>query len=371
MTQDTARVTTPRRRASSRAFRTGGAAHWIYLVYLLNLGWQPFFDPTTGVLDLVVVAVVVIAFVPLWALARTRDRDRLRVLAIAMIALGVAGTLFNVGASVVFVYAAAVVAPLGDDEALRFHVGITFIIVLLMAVSPIELPYRIYGVLPALVFVWVIGLESRRGAAHVAEAERLRIDNVRIEALATAAERDRIARDLHDLLGQSLTGLVVRAQLVQRLAEVDPPAAVEEAAGLEDGARAALEQVRAAVSGLSDVSLDDELDAARRVLAAAGVEADVRVLTTARPGALGERSLALALREAVTNVVRHAEAGTCRIELSRLDETWRLEVCDDGRGGDHEEGSGLRGMRERVAAVGGDVERWTDAGTAVRVTVPA
>lgn len=224
--------------------------------------------------------------------------------------------------------------------------------------------------LPSLVFVWIIGLESRRGAANIAEAERLRIDNVRIEALATAAERDRIARDLHDLLGQSLTGLVVRAQLVGRLAAVDPDAAAEEAVGLEEHARIALEQVRAAVSGLSDVSLDDELEAARQVLAAAGVDADVRLTTDARPGALVERSLALALREAVTNVVRHAHAGSCRIELSRLDDTWRLEVHDDGRGGEHTEGAGLRGMRERVAAVGGGVERWSDRGTAVRVTVP-
>jgi two-component system, NarL family, sensor histidine kinase DesK len=211
MTDDATRVTTPRRRASSRTSRGGGAAHWIYLVYLANLGWQLFFDPGTGVFDLVVVAVVVVTFVPLWALARTHDRRRIRIIAMAMIALGILGTLFNVGASVLFVYAAAVAGSLGDEEALRIHVGITLIIVALMAFSPIELPYRIWGVLPALAFVCVIGLESRRGAANVAEAERLRIDNVRIEALATAAERDRIARDLHDLLGQSLTGLVVRA----------------------------------------------------------------------------------------------------------------------------------------------------------------
>lgn len=371
MTGDRTRVTTPPRRASSRTSRGGGAAHWIYLVYLANLGWQPFFDPGTGVFDLVVVAVVVVTFIPLWALARTHDRQRIRIIVMAMIALGILGTLFNVGASVVFVYAAAAVASLGDEEALRIHVGITLIIVLLMAVSPIELPYRIYGVLPALVFVWVIGLESRRGVANVAEAERLRIDNVRIEALATAAERDRIARDLHDLLGQSLTGLVVRAQLVRRLTQVDPDAAAEEATDLEEGARTALEQVRAAVSGLGDVSLDDELEAARQVLAAARVDADIRFMTDARPGAPVERSLAMALREAVTNVVRHADASSCRIELSRLDDTWRLEVRDDGRGGDHVEGSGLRGMRERVAAVGGQVERWSERGTAVCVTVPA
>lgn len=371
MTHDHAPVTTPQERASSRTSRGGGAAHWIYLVYLANLGWQPVFDPGTGVFDLLVVAVVVAAFVPLWALARTHDRRRIRIIAIAMVALGIVGTVFNVGASVVFVYAAAVVAPLGDEEALRIHVGITLIIALLMAFSPIELPYRIYGVLPALVFVWVIGLEARRGAANVAEAERLRIDNVRIEALATAAERDRIARDIHDLLGQSLTGLVVRAQLVRRLTQVDPAAAAEEATALEEGARTALEQVRAAVNGLGDVSLDDELESARQVLAVAGVEVDIRSTTDARPGALVERSLALALREAVTNVVRHADARTCRIELSRVEDSWMLEVSDDGRGGDHVEGSGLRGMRERIAAVGGRVERLGERGTAVRVTVPA
>lgn len=363
MSDDDATRATPRQRA--------WRGHWVYLIYLSNLGWQPWFDPTAGWREWLVVAAVVVQFVPLWGMTRTTDPHRLRRVVGTIVVIGIIGTVLNVGASVLFVFAAAAVAPLGEDEALRWHVGLTLAIVLLMAFSPIALPYRIYGVLPSLIFVWVVGLGTRTEAATVAEAERLRIENVRIEALATAAERERIARDLHDLLGQSLTGLVVRAQLVGRLAAVDPAAAAIEASSLEEGARVALEQVRAAVSGLNDVSLDDEVATARDVLAAAGVDARVVVATQRRPSPLVERSLALALREAVTNVVRHAHAASCTIEIVESGETWSLEVHDDGRGGDHTEGAGLRGMRERIAAVGGRVERWSDRGTSLRVTVPA
>lgn len=351
--------------------RRASVVSWIYLIYLANMVWQPLFDEGSDARDWAVIAVVVVLFVPLWVAVRTADRRRRRRLVAAMVVLGVLATTLNVGASVVLVFAAAAVAPLGDEESLRWLVAMTLALVVLMVVSPIPLPYRVWGVLPSLMFVWIVGLSVRNDAAVAAEAERLRVDNVRIEALATAAERDRIARDLHDVLGQSLTGLVVRAQLVRRLAEVDPAAAAGEASGLEEGARTALEQLRAVVAGLNDVSLDDEVAEARGVLDAAGVSARTELPANGRPGALVERSLALALREAVTNVVRHADASTCTIELAHTGSIWTLEVRDDGRGGDHTEGAGLRGMRERVIAVGGSVERWSDRGTGLRVTVPA
>jgi two-component system sensor histidine kinase DesK len=166
--------------------------------------------------------------------------------------------------------------------------------------------------------------------------------------LALVAERERVARDVHDVLGHSLTALSIKAELAGRLMDVDPERARAELASIQETARQALSEVRATVGGLRASNLEAELDAAPRVLVDAGIE--TRVLgevadTDPRHRAL----LAWVLREAVTNVVRHAGARSVVIELGQRG----LSVTDDGVGITRPEGNGLRGMRERVADAGG------------------
>ncbi len=348
------------------------AHEYVHLVYLGNLLWQPFSDPTTTWVDWLVVVAIVVAFVPLYILSHHPNQRIAKRALVATVVLGTVGTLFNVGASVLFVYAAASAAWLDRRHVVQWQIGLTALCGLLTVVSPRPWPFRFYGVLPSLVFVWIIGWLVSAEARRHGEAERLRIDNVRIEQLATADERERIARDLHDLVGQSLTVLVVKAQLVQSLLPADPDGAGVHAADLEASARDALAQVRSAIDGLAQVSLPDEVDTAARTLAAAGVtlSADLE-LDDGTPGPLVERILALAVREATTNVVRHADATTCSVLLHRDPTRWVLDVVDDGVGGAAAEGNGLRGMRERVLAVGGVVERDGSSGTRLTVAVPA
>lgn len=343
----------------------------IHLIYLSNLGWQPFFDPSPGVGKWVIVATVVVLFVPLYIASFHPSVPLRRAALICTVVLGVAATVVNVGGSVLFVYAGVMAAYLYGRRGLHWLVGLSLLMGLLAVVSFVPHPYRLLGILPSFAFLWIIGLQEQDAAERERDAERLRIDNVRIEQLATAAERERIARDLHDLLGQSLTSLVVRAQLVQSLTSTDPDDAAAQAAHLEASARDALRQVRAAVGGLSQVSLADEIDTAVRGLQAAGMQVTTDIPPQATPNPLVERSLALALREATTNVIRHSHATHCRIRLCDDDGTWRLEVDDDGRGGISLEGHGLRGMRERITAIGGHVSRsGAPRGTHVTVTVP-
>lgn len=203
------------------------------------------------------------------------------------------------------------------------------------------------------------------------ESARLRVDNTRIEHLATLAERERLARDLHDLLGQSLTSIVVRAQLARRVGEDDPQRALSELTVIEETAREALHEVRSVVRGWRHVVLDDEIAVAREALRAAGVDlalhrdADVALTPSV------ETAMSLALREAVTNVVRHAGATRCTVALRRAGDEVVLEVADDGVGAHTPEGSGLTGMRERITALGGHVERAVHSGTALHIAVPA
>ncbi len=347
-------------------------SEWIHLVYLANLLWQPIFSPDRSWVGIAIVVVVVAAYVPLYVLARHPDPRIARRALWATIALGTVATLVNVGGAVLFVYAAANAAWIDRRRLLAWQIALTSWCVVLTVVSPLPWPYRFWGVLPSMVFIWLIGWMVRADVLAHEAAERLRIDNVRIEQLATANERERIARDLHDLLGQSLTALVVKSQLVRSLLPSDPAGAATHAEDLEDHARDALRQVRAAIDGLGEVSLADELETARRTLAAADVSLVVDLDPDGvSPGPLVERALALALREATTNVVRHASATSCRIELVRVTDSWCLDVVDDGVGSRSAEGNGLRGMRERIMAIGGTVRRDGSDGMRLAVRVPA
>jgi two-component system sensor histidine kinase DesK len=186
--------------------------------------------------------------------------------------------------------------------------------------------------------------------------------------LAVSRERERVARDVHDILGHSLTVITVKAELAGRLLETVPGAerARTELADAERLAREALADVRATVSGLREVSLTGELVAARRALEAAGITADLPTAVDVVPARL-RQPFAWALREGVTNVVRHSGAGWCGVRLTAT----CVEVRDDGRGPaeDAGGGSGLAGLRTRAAAAGARLEtgRSPEGGFLLRV----
>lgn len=166
-----------------------------------------------------------------------------------------------------------------------------------------------------------------------------------------AGERERVARDVHDVLGHSLTVISVKAELAERLldGDGDTQAAQAEVRQIHDLSRQALAEVRSTVGGLRVARLADEVVAAQEVLADASIEASLPTdLSVVDPR--HRIVLAWALREAVTNVVRHSEAAHCVVEVG----PHALSVTDDGRGmNGHREGNGIRGLRERVEAAGG------------------
>jgi two-component system sensor histidine kinase DesK len=163
--------------------------------------------------------------------------------------------------------------------------------------------------------------------------------------LAVAGERDRFARDLHDILGHSLTVVTVKAELAERLVETDPARARAELDDIQRLTRDALAEVRQVVTGYRQPSLSGELARARQALAAAGIAADLPNSTDVVPSALREL-FAWTIREGVTNVVRHSGARHCTVVLGPD----AVQVIDDGRGpGDAGPGHGLVGLRERAA----------------------
>jgi two-component system sensor histidine kinase DesK len=174
--------------------------------------------------------------------------------------------------------------------------------------------------------------------------------------LAVAADRARLERELHDLLARTLSLIAVKAELASRLSARGDAGASAELMDVQRLARQAVRDVREAVSGSVSPSLETELAAAEIALHSAGIHSTIEK-TGADVDPAFETTLAWAVREAVTNVVRHSGAQTCWIRLRTTESSTTLEIEDDGRGpvqGD--DGTGLHGLADRVHALGGSLE---------------
>jgi two-component system sensor histidine kinase DesK len=221
------------------------------------------------------------------------------------------------------------------------------------------------------------------GNHHFLETMRkraeLKLSHDEVRRLATVAERERIGRDLHDLLGHTLSLIALKSDLAAKLLVRDPQAAAEEIAEVSRVAREALTQVRSAVTGIRAAGIAAELVSARLLLESDGIG----FVQDVAPGTLDagslpttvENALALTLREAVTNLHRHAQARSARVELALEWGEALLRVTDDGRGSRIVPGNGLAGMRERIESLGGrlrvDARRGEGVTVEARVPLPA
>ncbi len=226
-------------------------------------------------------------------------------------------------------------------------------------------------------FIAIVGSSNTLIAQQKRVDRKLRAVHEENARLAAVAERERIARDLHDVLGHTLSVIVLKAELAKRLLESETVGAqqraAQEIADVEMTARTALAEVREAIGGYRSKGLAAEFTHARRTLDAAGVAfiwqappAGLPALTDAE-----ETVLSLSVREAVTNIVRHAEATHCTMSLAATpDGFYALMVEDDGRHVIQQEGNGLRGMRERVSGLGGRFSIRCDRGTHLLIELP-
>jgi two-component system sensor histidine kinase DesK len=222
-----------------------------------------------------------------------------------------------------------------------------------------------------LLYCVIFGFSNFAFAQQARTNSLLERANSEIERLSQEAERERIARDLHDLLGHTLTVITIKLDLARRLLSHDSDRARNEIVEAEQTARNALAEIREAVSGYRAEGLDAEISRARRSL----LSADVKLTTTLAPVNLSSSQvdvLCLALREAVTNIVRHAHATVCQVALLEKERTIHFTIEDNGLGGEIREGNGLRGMRERVQSIAGALKLTglANGGTSLEITVP-
>lgn len=351
---------------SSTAVTVRKPVPWGFLIWTLPLAyvfWAPY-QQHAGWLEWAVTAASLAVVLTLFLAALTYSEHRRFVTGIcaALLLIAVSFLAYRPSGGLYFPVAAAFV-PAAASGRIRSSIAIVSAVAVLFGVEWCLLyTEESQGVVfPLLVAAQI--LVSGIGAIVAVRQER------ELQRRDRANERDRIAKDLHDVLGHSLSSLALKAELARRVLPTDPARALVEISEVEQIARKSLEEVRGAIHGYYSGDIHEELDRAESLLKAADVRVERRCEALEMPPAK-ERVLALIVREAVTNILRHSHAKACRFALFRAGGTYRLEISDDGRGGTHAEGVGMRSIRTRAEALGGTAV-WSSAiGTQLAVSLP-
>jgi two-component system, NarL family, sensor histidine kinase DesK len=342
---------------------------WSPLFWVIYLGFffmQPIYDHVSlkiWLLDVFGAVVFLFLYFGLFVLVNPRSLAHIA----GMVLLGLLYQPINGGASTFFIFAAAMLPFCVESQAAS--VAGLLAIGAIGAFEGLLLHIRGWQLFYSALFPVIIGAGNTFFAERNRMNRKLRKANDEIEHLATVAERERIARDLHDVLGHTLSVIILKSELAGKLMDRDPQRAGNEIREVENISRQALSEVRDAIRGYRSRGLEAELAQAKSTLETAGVAAKFVLARVPLP-AVQESVLSMAVREAVTNVVRHADAHNCMLRLEQQNGSCRLEIKDDGRGGLQNEGNGLRGMRERVEMLGGTLTRDSQAGTKLTITVP-
>jgi two-component system sensor histidine kinase DesK len=340
--------------------------HCIWLVYLGFWFLQPWLDHAP-LREWLWLALALAVFLPCYMLAYQGPRRSRWIWVLAMFVLGMVYTPFNQGAWGAFIYVAAALA--GIAESTNRVIALLVLECGAFLVESWWLHFPVYVWAPAAGMSMMLGMNRLRMAQKSRADAKLRMAHEEIEQLAKTAERERIARDMHDVLGHSLSLIVLKSELAGRLFATQPSRAAMEIAEIEASARQALAEVRKTITGYRSEGFASELTRAAQALETAGVRVH-RPVKAPYLTPRHEATLSLVLREAVTNIVRHAGARECSIELSTAENSTQMVIADDGRGDIRQEGNGLRGMRERVLELGGSLSLESHRGTRLSIEMP-
>jgi two-component system sensor histidine kinase DesK len=338
---------------------------YVWLVYSFPFLFMAIAAPFSP-LQKAVMLLLYAAFLPLYFAGFLVRGPRILWIVAALDGIAIFGSYWDPSAASFFIYGSACIANgFQTRTAAKVLVGQ----VAFGAIASIALGMPWWYHMASVVISSLIGAITIQARAKEAGDARLRMAQDEVERLAKLAERERIARDLHDLLGHTLSVIVLKSELAQKLMTRDPARAQQEIAEIERISRQGLADVREAVTGYRSSGLAAEIEHVRETLTAAGIDTTIEARSLHLAPAQ-ETALSLALREAATNVIRHAAATKCNIRFYAADGSALMEVQDDGRGGEAPFGNGLSGMRERINALGGAMQRETANGTRLMISVP-
>ncbi len=325
---------------------------YINLVYLIFLFMPFFFAPKFSGKQISITLASIAVFLPLHFTTFKYHGRHAAMSAGAILLLCFAVMPYNYGANTYLIYGVIAAA-----HALQPRNAIIFLIaaLALMAIQTywLKFPLVFYAATAImacmLVFYTLYNLSMQRSN------DILKLSQQEVQRLAQMAERERIGRDLHDVLGHTLSLIVMKSELASRLFERDPHAAVLQIREVEAVARDALGQIRTAVAGIRLAGLEAELANARLSLLSADIQLHYQLADLELSPEV-ETVFALAVRESVTNIIRHSNARKVEIELKSGKTFMQLSISDDGKGKQITPGHGLNGMRERLELLGGRLE---------------
>jgi two-component system sensor histidine kinase DesK len=348
----------------------GGFGAWFvsaWLVYLVPLLIGPYYDHASPSVWAVTIGGM-IAFVAMYYRAYWVSGTELLLLIGGMTLLGIAFAPYNVGACAYFIFGGSFFAWTGATPAAAYrNLGLYVLGIVALAFVD-HMPPPEWGV--SIFITALVGAINVRSCEMKRANQQLRAAHDEVGRIAKVAERERIARDLHDVLGHTLSVIILKSELASKLADRDVTRAVAEIREVETIARESLSELREALAGYRAAGIDAEFSRAQSVLETAGVTfAANRAPIELTPSQ--ESVLSLAIREGVTNIVRHAHASTCSLSLAEKNGAVRLEIADNGSGTECAEGLGLAGMRARVELLGGTLVREIAGGTRLILTLPA
>lgn len=343
---------------------TSAYAWLVMLVFFIlkYIGGHP------GALEMVLVIATLALFIPLYFSSFWLTGTSAVAAIVTMCAMGMIWAPYNPGASVFIVFATASCAALQPVKA-AYRCMAVLLAAVIVEVLALNLTPDFW--IPALVISFAIGLATIMQTALRRSQMKLLRSQEEVTHLATIAERERISRDLHDLLGHTLSLISIKAELAGKLLSRDAAACQQEIADIEKAAREALSEVRAAVTGYRKVGMTHELASAAAGLSSANILLTTRIEPLALSAA-HENILTLSLREAVTNILRHSKASQCEISLTVNDNWIVMQISDNGttRADNAQPGNGLSGMRERIAEAGGELKVLATQGWCIQLRLP-
>ena len=336
-----------------------------YLVYLAFY-FIPWLQSSPETHDVVAIIVAMVVFLPIYFHANKQKGNKSVPHIIVMVIISIVLAPFH-GTNGVFHIYAVVQAGLLRPE--RFAWVVVF------AVSGVHLVFSLFSdqgwwnsAFPLFMgFVIAVGVISSAGQMEKQKLmERTRQYDKQMAALS---ERERIAQDLHDVLGQTLTMVAVKTELANKLIDRDPVRAKEELDEVLEASRNALADIRETVSGMNSTSVAKELQRGKIIFKSAGIELIIKGKISPLDAA-SDHVIGLAIREAITNVVRHAGASKAMLSWEEIEQTIKISVSDNGSLDNFIEGSGLRGMRKRLKKIGGELLISADSGMQLTIMVP-
>lgn len=344
-----------------------GYVPYLNLLFLLFFFFYFYYIPPSGI-NVFLIAVGIFSFLVCYFRAYWFSGTRLTFYIIAILVIGVLMSEISLGGSTFFIYAAAFCC---GYESKRKSFLALFLLMIVIVVYTFITEKPVYYWIPAVFMSVMIGALNIHQAEVNQKNKALKQSQSEIQTLAKTAERERISRDLHDLLGHTLSVITLKSELAGKM--IDKGVALEKIKGeikaVETLSRETLAQVRDAVKNYNKATIQGELLQARVATDAASIEliedVDFQTLSSSI-----EPELALIIREAITNVIRHANTNKVWVSLLRKENEMQLEVKDEGYVAKLEFGSGMQNMKSRIEKVGGTMTVVFKPSTALRFNAP-